>query len=147
MKTKLYSMWIEFCKEPGKWRAMANNAYIDSTTGRAYGPYDTIMGSAKNIVHEGIIRFNCKHSGTKARDGSPEYHAWNAFMTAKKVDNIIEFIAKNFKTFKSYLPTTCIFLDLYNIKPGDMLKQYNKLLMEEFKHALIADIDSRKGDK
>ena len=75
-------------------------------------------------------------------------HAWNAFMTAKESSvSIIEFIAKNFKTFKSCLPATCIFLDLYNLKLEDMLKLYDMPLMEELKHALIADIDSRKGDK
>lgn len=148
MKTKLYSMWIKFCKAPDKWRAMTDNAWFDPNTGHAYSPYDVIMGNAKNVVHEGVIRFNCKHYGTKVRDGSPEYHAWNAFMTAKEsLDSIIEFIIKNFKTFKSYLPATCIFLDLYNIKPRDMLKQYDKPLMEEFKHALKADIDSRNNDK
>ena len=41
----------------------------------------------------------------------------------------------------------CIFLNLYNLKPKDMLKQCNEPLMEEFKHTLMADIDSRKGDK
>lgn len=148
MKTKLYSMWIKFCKAPGKWRAMACNAWIDSKTGYAYSPYDVIVGNVKNVVHEGIICFNYKHPGTKVRDGSPEYHAWNAFMTAKESSsNIVEFIAKNFKTFKSNLPATCIFLDLHNLKPRDMLKQCNKPLMEELKHALIIDIDSRNGDK
>lgn len=148
MKTKLYSMWIKFCKAPGKWRAMACNAWIDSKTGHAYSPYDVIMSTAKNVVHEGIIRFNYKHPGTKVRGMSPEYHAWNAFMTAKESsDNIVEFIAKNFKTFKRYLPATCIFLDLHNLKPKDMLKQCNEPLMEELKHALIIDIDNRKGDK
>ena len=101
-------MWIKFCKAPDKLRAMACNAWIDSKTGHAYSSYDVTIGNAKNAVQEGIIRFNCKHSGTKVRDRSPEYHAWNAFMTAKEVDNIIEFIAKNFKTFKSCFPATCI---------------------------------------
>ena len=69
-------------------------------------------------------------------------------MTAKESsDSIIEFLIQNFKTFKSYLPATCIFLDLHNLKPEDMLKQYNKSLMEELKRALISDIDSRKSDK
>lgn len=148
MKTKLYSMWIRFCKAPGKQRAMGCHALVDSKTGHAYSSYDVTIGNAKNVVREGIICFNYKHPGTKVRDKSPEYYAWNAFMTAKEsLYNIIEFIAKNFKTFKSYLPATCIFLDLYNFKPEDMLKLYDKPLMEELKHALIADIDSRKGDK
>ena len=149
MKTKLYSMWLKFCKAPGKWRAMTCNAWIDSKTGHAYSSYDvTIVGNAKNVVREGIICFNYTQLGTKVRDGSPEYHAWNAFMTAKESSvSIIEFIAKNFKTFKNYLPATCIFLDLYDLKPEDMLKLYDKPLMRELKHALIADIDSRKGDK
>lgn len=147
MKTKLYSMWIKFCKSPGKWRAMANSAWIDSKTGHVYSSYDVAVGNVKNVVREGIICFNYKHSGTKVRDRSPEYHAWNAFMTAKEFSDIIEFIVKNFKTFKSNLLATCIFLDLHNLKPRDMLKQCNELLMNEFKCALIADIDSRKGDK
>ena len=148
MKTKLYSMWLKFCKAPGKQRAMARSTWIDSKTGHAYSSYDVTIGNAKNVVREGIIYFNYKHLGIKVRDKSPEYHAWNAFMTAKESPvNIIEFIAKNFKTFKSYIPATCIFLDLNLLKPKDMLKQYNKPLMEEFKRALISDIDSRKGDK
>lgn len=148
MKTKLYSMWLKFCKTSDKWWTMADTAWIDSKTGRTYSPYDVAIGNAKNVVHAGIIRFNCKHPGTKVRDRSPEYHAWNAFMTAKEsLDSVIEFIVKNFKTFKNYLPATCIFLDLYNLKPRDILKWCNEPLMKEFKHALIADIDIRKGDK
>ena len=68
-------------------------------------------------------------------------------MTANESSDIIEFIVNNFKTLKRYLPATCIFLDLHNLKPRDMLKRCNKPLMEELTHALIADIDSRKGDK
>lgn len=149
MKTKLYSMWLKFCNNaPGKCRAMADIAWIDPKTGHAYSSYNVIVGNVKNVVLEGIIHFNYKHHGTKVRLMSPEYRAWNAFMTAKESsDSIIEFIAKNFKTFKSYLPATCIFLDLHNLKPRDMLKQCNKPLMEELKHALIIDIDSRNGDK
>lgn len=148
MKTKLYSMWIKFCKAPSKWRAMEDNVWVDSRTGRTYSRYDVIVGHVKNVVHEGIIRFNYEHPGTKVRDRSPEYHAWNAFMTAKASSvSIIEFIAKNFKTFKSCLPATCIFLDLYDVKPEDMLKLYGTPLMEELRHALMADIDSRKGGK
>ena len=148
MKTKLYSMWLKFCKASDKWRAMACSEWIDSKTGHTYSPYDVIVGNAKNIARKGIIYFNYKQPGTKARDDSPEYDAWNAFMTAKESsDSIIEFLIKNFKTFKNYLPATCIFLDLHNLKPEDMLKQNNKPLVEELKRALISDIDSRKSDK
>lgn len=153
MRTKLYRMWVRFCKAPEKWRAMANQVWVDPKTNEQYTNYDMACGKAPNAICRGVIYFNSKFiNGLCIDDRSPEYHAWNAFMTAKdSIKDILIFIMKKFNIFKEYLPATVIVLDINNLKPKDAIKtisdnayDINNEFINDLKRALITDIDFRK---
>ena len=137
MKTKLYKMWIDFCRSFG-YMTMGLFTRLDEHSNPVYG----------------VVTFNWKFPCIKVKYPSPEYDAWRAFMHAKDPDKIIEWICKNFDLLSSILPATCIFLELHCIGIDDILEiwsTYRKspdmqknAFLNEFKKALVADIDCRK---
>lgn len=124
MKTKLYKMWLEFCKN--KHCPMLDEKKL---------PSGQISG---------LVSFNAKpREYVIMTRPSPEYDAWRAFMKAHDPDLVLAFIVKNFNTFKDSFPSGCIYLDLNQAKVSDVMKKMNRKTQSEFKRALCNDMQER----
>lgn len=126
MKTKLYKMWIEFCN---------SQKYISMM--------DESLDPDKEYV-SGKVLFSYKASPMKATYPSAQYNAWRAFRNALDPDTVVKFLCLNFDVFKDDFPLACVFLDLHNLKPEDMIKNESKCFADEFKIALSNDMRERE---
>ena len=128
MKTKLYKMWLDFCKD--------KNICLDEETMLDDG---TVIGYAY---------FNYKSGKeVKMANPSPEYDAWRAFMQIKDCTEVTKFIAKNFDLLKEWFPAAAVFLDLHQLEAAELLDSANINMFIEFHKAIYKDaylIDQRK---
>ena len=128
MKTELYRMWLDFCKD--KNFSLNRETMLDDGTviGYAYFSYK----SGKEI---------------KMANPSPEYDAWRAFMASKDCLEVTQFIAKNFDVLKAWFPAAAVFLDLHQMEAIELLDAVNVTALIEFHKAVYKDaylIDQRK---
>lgn len=129
MRTKLYKMWMKFCRRQ-------NHVLM----------LDEKMLPDRSCI--GFVSFNYKHVNVEMKRPSPEYDAWKAFYLAKDSDYIVKFIVKNFKTFREWFPMTCVFFDLHHVDdPSKLLMSKCQHLVKGFRKAMYEDsfvIDERK---
>jgi hypothetical protein len=128
MKTELYKMWLDFCKD--KNFGLNRETMLDDGTiiGYAYFSYK----SGKEI---------------KMANPSPEYDAWRAFMQIKDCMEVTKFIVKNFDLLKEWFPAAAVFLDLHQLEAAELLDTANRSVLIDFHKAVYQDaylIDQRK---
>ena len=132
MKTELYKMLIDFCKDEDM--RMSGEVLLE------------------NGEKTGEICFRYDGLASKVKNPSPEYDAWRTFMAMRgNAKKIIEFIASKFDIFKDMFPTVCVTLDLHQIELSTVIDDNCNLsdsIKDSIKRAVTTDavnIDNRKN--